>query len=87
MVQETGTFENIGLSTVGVRAVGTIQITDRDGVIYKLNYQSDSKEAYIPRAGREPDRIPPAITKVLALLESHKWTIKDIWSVLMPTQR
>ncbi|KAG5675019.1 hypothetical protein PVAND_004959 [Polypedilum vanderplanki] len=71
-VLETGTFENVGLRHEGVRAVGSIVITDRDGVIYKINYQSESKDAYIPRGAREPERIPPTLAKALALLESHK---------------
>jgi hypothetical protein len=71
-VLETGTIEHVGLRHEGVRAVGTITITDRDGVIYKLNYQSESKEPYIPRGAREPERIPPTIVRALALLESHK---------------
>ncbi|XP_070495107.1 uncharacterized protein [Chironomus tepperi] len=72
LVEENGTFENIGLRHEGVRAVGVITITDRDGVTYKLTYQSDSKEAYIPRGAREPDRIPPSLTRLLALMETHK---------------
>lgn len=72
MVEENGTFENIGLRHEGVRAVGSITITDRDGVTYKISYQSDSKEAYIPRGGREPERIPPSLTRLLALMETHK---------------
>lgn len=71
MAEEVGVFENIGLKTEGIRTQGYVQITDREGVTYRIDYQSDSKEAYIPR-GVEAPRVPPTIVKMLALLESHK---------------
>lgn len=64
-------FENIGLKNEGARIQGYVQVTDIDGVTYRIDYQSDSKEAYIPPRGEAP-RIPPAIVKLLSLLESHK---------------
>lgn len=73
MAEEVGTFENIGLKTEGVRSQGFVQITDVDGVTYRIDYQSDSKDAHVPRgAGREAPRTPPTIIKLLSLLESHK---------------
>lgn len=73
IAEETGIFESIGLRHEGQRIHGQVTITDpRDGVIYKINYQADSKEAYVPRGSREAERIPPTIVRLLALLETHK---------------
>lgn len=74
LAEEVGTFENIGLKTEGVRSQGFVQITEPiTGVTYRIDYQTDSKDAYIPRGdGREAPRMPPTIIKLLALLESHK---------------
>jgi hypothetical protein len=72
VAEETGVFESIGLRHEGTRITGTVQITDRDGVIYKINYQADTKEPYIARGGREAERVPPTIARLLALLETHK---------------
>lgn len=71
MAEEVGVFENIGLKIEGIRTQGYVQITDVEGVTYRIDYQSDSKEAYIPPRG-EAARVPPTIVKLLALLESHK---------------
>jgi hypothetical protein len=73
LAEEVGTFENIGLKTEGVRAQGYVQITDpRDGVTYRIDYQSDIKDPYVARGNREVLRTPPTIVKLLALLEAHK---------------
>lgn len=71
--EEVGTFENIGLKTGGVRTQGYVQITDVDGIVYRIDYQTESKDAYVPKgsAGEAP-RTPPTIIKLLSLLESHK---------------
>lgn len=71
--EEVGTFENIGLKNEGVRMVGSVQITDPQGVSFRIDYKADSKDAFVPRGdGREPPRTPPSIVKLLALMESHK---------------
>jgi len=72
LAEEAGTFENIGLRNEGIRAQGYVTITDREGVKFRIDYQADSKDAYIPRGSREVNRVPPSIVKLLALLESHK---------------
>lgn len=71
LAEEVGSFENFGLKNEGVRAQGSVQITDPAGVVYRIDYQTDSKDAYIPRVGEAP-RTPPSIVKLLSLLESHK---------------
>lgn len=70
--EEIGTFENVGLRHEGQKINGQVIITDRDGVLYKINYQVESREAYIPRGSREAERVPPTIARLLALMESHK---------------
>lgn len=70
LAEEVGTFENIGLKQEGVRTQGYVQITDTNGISYRIDYQTDSKDAYIPRG--EAPRIPPSIVKLLSLLESRK---------------
>lgn len=72
LAEEVGTFQNIGLKNEGVRVQGYVQITDTDGVSYRIDYQSDSKEVYIPPRGGEAPRTPPALVKLLSLLELHK---------------
>lgn len=73
LAEEVGTFENVGLKTEGIRAQGYVQITDPQGVSFRIDYQADSKDAYIPRGdGREAPRTPPSIVKLLALMELHK---------------
>lgn len=71
LAEEVGTFENFGLKNEGVRAQGSVTIKDLEGVVFRIDYQTDSKDAYIPRAGEAP-RTPPSIVKLLSLLESHK---------------
>lgn len=70
--EEIGTFENVGLRHEGQKINGQVIITDRDGVLYKINYQVESREAYIHRGSREAERVPPTIARLLALMESHK---------------
>lgn len=73
IAEETGVFESVGLRHEGQRIHGQVTITDpRDGVIYKINYQTESKEAYVHRGNRDAERVPPTIARLLALLESHK---------------
>lgn len=73
MAEEVGVFENIGLKNEGVRSQGSVVITDPQGVSFRIDYQVDSKDAYVPRGdGREPPRTPPSLVKLLALMESHK---------------
>lgn len=70
--EEIGTFENVGLRHEGQKINGQVIITDREGVLYKINYQVESREAYIPRGSREAERVPPTIARLLALMETHK---------------
>lgn len=70
--EEIGTFENVGLRHEGQKINGQVIITDREGALYKINYQVESREAYIPRGSREAERVPPTIARLLALMESHK---------------
>ena len=72
LAEEVGTFENIGLKTEGVRSQGFVQITDPEGITFRIDYQVDSKDAYVPRNNGEAPRTPPTIIKLLALLEQHK---------------
>lgn len=73
VAEETGVFEGIGLRHEGQKIHGQVIITDpRDGVIYKINYQAESKEPYVHRGSREAERVPPTIARLLALLEAHK---------------
>lgn len=71
LAEEVGTFQNIGLKNEGVRVQGYVQITDTNGVTFRIDYQSDQKEAYIPPRGEAP-RTPPSIVKLLSLLDLHK---------------
>jgi Insect cuticle protein len=71
VAEEVGTFKNIGLRNEGVRTVGYVEITDPEGVSFRIDYQADSKDAYITPRGEAP-RTPPSIIKLLALLEAHK---------------
>lgn len=71
VAEEVGTFQTLGLPNEGVRTVGFVEITDPDGIAYRIDYQAVSKEAYITPRGEAP-RTPPSIVKLLALLEAHK---------------
>lgn len=69
--EEVGTFKQIGLRNAGVRSQGYVQITDNDGVVYRIDYSTDSDETYVASRGETP-RTPPSILKLLSLLELHK---------------
>lgn len=72
LAEEVGTFLNIGLKTEGVRAQGYVQITDNNGVSYRIDYQTEGRDAYVPPIRGEAPRTPPSIVKLLSLLELHK---------------
>lgn len=72
LAEEVGTFNNYGLKNEGLRTQGSVQITDVTGVVYRIDYQTDTKDAYIPRTAGEAPKTPPSIVKLLSLLESHK---------------
>lgn len=72
LAEEVGTFQNIGLKTEGVRAQGYVQITDNDGISYRIDYQTEGRNAYVPPARGEAPRTPPSIVKLLSLMELHK---------------
>lgn len=57
----------------GVKAQGFVQISGVDGISYRIDYVTESKEVFIPHGDREVLRTPPTIIKMLALLESRKY--------------
>lgn len=71
LAEEVGQFENIGLKNAGTRVQGFVQLTTRDDIVHRIDYNTFYKGDN--PALREPaGKTPPALAQLIAILSAER---------------
>lgn len=71
LAEEVGQFENPGLKNEGTRVQGFVQLSSRDEVIHRIDYNTFYKGDNA--ALRDPaTKTPPAIAQLIAIMNSQR---------------